>query len=70
MPVPILDLDALVPQMVEQLVGVLKVFDNSLAEQVIEAPKITLQGQGPAPCCSSLAAAGGTVGGSAGPLRS
>ena len=68
-PVPILDLDAPVPQMVEQLVGVLKIFDNSLAEQVIEAPKIILQ-QGSAPCCSSFAAAGGTGGGSAGPLRS
>ena len=42
-PVPILDLDVLVPQMVEQLVGVLKVFDQSLPEQVIEVPKITLQ---------------------------
>ena len=42
-PAPILDLDALVPQMVEQLVGVLKVFDQSLPEQVIEVPKITLQ---------------------------
>ena len=42
-PVPILDLFALVPQMVEQLVGVLKVFDQSLPEQVIEVPKITLQ---------------------------
>ena len=42
-PVPILDLDAPVPQMVEQLVGVLKVFDQSLPEQVIEVPKITLQ---------------------------
>ena len=42
-PVPILDLDALVPQMVEQLVGVLKVFDKSLPEQVIEVPKVTLQ---------------------------
>ena len=37
-PVPILDLDAPVPQMVEQLVGVLKVFDQSLPEQVIEVP--------------------------------
>ena len=46
-PVPILDLDALVPQMVEQLVCVLKIFDNSLAEQVIEAPKITLQDRVP-----------------------
>ena len=46
-PVPILDLDALVPQMVEQLVGVLKIFDNSLAEQLIEAPKITLQDRVP-----------------------
>ena len=52
-PVPILDLDSPVPQMVEQLVGVLKVFDKSLP------------GWGPAPCCSSQAAAGGTVGGSA-----
>ena len=42
-PVPILDLDAPVPQMVDQLVGVLKVFDQSLPEQVIEVPKITLQ---------------------------
>ena len=42
-PVPILDLDAPVPQMVEQLVGVLKVFDQSLPEQVIEVPKISLQ---------------------------
>ena len=42
-PVPILDLDAPVPQIVEQLVGVLKVFDQSLPEQVIEVPKITLQ---------------------------
>ena len=42
-PVPILDLDGPVPQMVEQLVGVLNVFDKSLPEQVIEVPKITLQ---------------------------
>ena len=46
-PAPILDLDAPVQQMVEQLVGVLKIFDNSLAEQVIEAPKITLQDRVP-----------------------
>ena len=45
--VPILDLDAPVPQVVEQLVGVLKIFDKSLAEQVVEAPKITLQDRVP-----------------------
>ena len=50
-PVPILDLEAPVPQMVEQLVGVLKIFDNSLAEQAIEAhsPRHC-----PAPCCFSF----------------
>ena len=42
-PVPMLDLDAPVPQMLEQLVGVLKVFDQSLPEQGIEVPKITLE---------------------------
>ena len=65
MPVPILDLDAPVPQVVEQMVGVLKVFDQSLPEQVIEVPKVFSSGRGPAPRCSSQAAAGGTVGGSA-----
>ena len=41
--VPVPMIDAPVPQMVEQLVGVLKLFDKSLAEQVIEVPKIPLQ---------------------------
>ena len=36
-------LDAPVPQMVEHLVDVLKIFDRGLAEQVIEVPKVTLQ---------------------------
>ena len=36
-------LDALVPKMVDQLVGVLKFFDKSMAEQVTEVPKIALQ---------------------------
>ena len=36
-------LDALVPQMVEHVVDVLKIFDRGLAEQVIEVPKVTLQ---------------------------
>ena len=35
--------DALVPQMVDQLVDVLKIFDRVLTEQVIEVPKVTLQ---------------------------
>ena len=46
MPVPMLDLDAPVPQMVEQLVGVLQVFDHSLPEQVIEVPKIVCPPRG------------------------
>ena len=36
-------LDAPVPQMVDQLVDVLKIFDRGLTEQVIEVPKDTLQ---------------------------
>ena len=40
-PVPMFDLDALVPQMVDQLVDVLKLFDNSVPEQVIDVPKIS-----------------------------
>ena len=36
-------LDAPVPQMVDQLVDVLKIFDRGLTEQVIEVPKVTLQ---------------------------
>ena len=36
-------LDAPVPQMVDQLVDVLKIFNRGLAEQVIEVPKVTLQ---------------------------
>ena len=40
-PVPMLDLDAPVPQMVDQLVDVLKLFDNSVPEQVIDVPKIS-----------------------------
>ena len=36
-------LDAPVPQMVEHVVDVLKIFDRGLAEQVIEVPKVTLQ---------------------------
>ena len=34
-------LDAPVPQMVDQLVDVLKLFDNSVPEQVIDVPKIS-----------------------------
>ena len=40
-PVPMLDHDAPVPQMVDQLVDVLKLFDNSVPEQVIDVPKIS-----------------------------
>ena len=40
-PVPMLDLDAPVPPMVDQLVDVLKLFDNSVPEQVIDVPKIS-----------------------------
>ena len=40
-PVPMLDLDAPVPPMVDQLVDVLKLFDNSVPEQVIVVPKIS-----------------------------
>ena len=40
-PVPMLDLDAPVPQTVDQLVDVLKLFDNSVPEQVIDVPKIS-----------------------------
>ena len=36
-------LDAPVPQMVDQLVDVLKTFDRGLAEQVIEVPRVALQ---------------------------
>ena len=36
-------LNAPVPQMVEHVVDVLKIFDRGLAEQVIEVPKATLQ---------------------------
>ena len=36
-------LDAPVPQMVDQLVDVLKIFDRGLTEQVIDVPKVTLQ---------------------------
>ena len=36
-------LNAPVPQMVEHVVDVLKIFDRGLAEQVIEVPKVTLQ---------------------------
>ena len=36
-------LDAPVPQMVDHLVDVLKIFDRGLTEQVIEVPKVTLQ---------------------------
>ena len=36
-------LDAPVPQMFDQLVDVLKMFDRGLTEQVIEVPKVTLQ---------------------------
>ena len=35
--------DGPVPQMVDQLVDVLKIFDRGLSEQVIEVPKVTLQ---------------------------
>ena len=59
-------LDAPVPQMVEHMVDALKIIDRGLPEQVIEVPKITLQDRVPL----SFVAAGGTVGGSAGPLRS
>ena len=37
---PMLDLDALVPQMVDQLVDVLKLLDTAIPEQVFEVPKI------------------------------
>ena len=40
-PVPMLDLDAPVPLMVDQLVDVLKLFDNSVPEQDIDVPKIS-----------------------------
>ena len=40
-PVPMLDHDAPVPQTVDQLVDVLKLFDNSVPEQVIDVPKIS-----------------------------
>ena len=40
-PVPMLDHDAPVPQMVDQLVDMLKLFDNSVPEQVIDVPKIS-----------------------------
>ena len=36
-------LDAPVPQMVDQLVDVLKIFDRGLTEQVVEVPKVSLQ---------------------------
>ena len=36
-------LDAPVPKMVDHLVDVLKIFDRSLTEQVVEVPKVTLQ---------------------------
>ena len=39
-PVPMLDLDAPVPQMVDQLVDVLKLLDTAIPEQVFEVPKI------------------------------
>ena len=42
-PVPMLDLDAPVPQIVGHLVDVLKIFDRGLSEQVIGVPKVTLQ---------------------------
>ena len=40
-PVPVLDLDAPVPQMVDQLMDMLKLFDNSVPEQVIDVPKFS-----------------------------
>ena len=40
-PVPMLDLDAPVPRTVDQLVDVLKLFDNSVPEQVIDVPKFS-----------------------------
>ena len=59
-PVPMLDLDALVPQMVD----VLKIFDG-----FVRAGDRSVQGcssgRGPAPRRSSRAASGGAVGGSA-----
>ena len=42
MPVPVLDLDAPVPQMVDKLVDVLKLLDTAIPEQVIAVPKIPL----------------------------
>ena len=36
-------LNAPVPQMVDQLVDVLKIFDRGSTEQVVEVPKVTLQ---------------------------
>ena len=39
-PVPVLDLDAPVPQMVDQLMDVLKFLDTAIPEQVIAVPKI------------------------------
>ena len=64
--VPMLDLDALVPLMGEQLVGVLRFFDkfSPLAEQVIDVTTIILEDI-PDANLGSRAAAGEAVGGSA-----
>ena len=40
-PVPVLDLDAPVPQMVDQLMDVLKLLDTAIPEQVIAVPQVS-----------------------------
>ena len=55
-------LDAPVPQMVDQLVDVLKIFDRGLTEQVIEVPKVSLQDVVPHRCCTPCAAAAEQLG--------
>ena len=65
-PVPILDLDAPVPQ----IGGYPENLRPVVGRAGYRSARDHSSGQGPAPCCSSFAAAGGTVGGSAGPLRS
>ena len=58
-------LDIPVPQMMDQLVDVLKIIDTtSSVEQVIKVPMIAFQ-DGVPPRRASRAAAGGTVGGGA-----
>ena len=65
MPVPILDLDAPVPQMVETVGGCLESLRPAAARASYRSAQDLSSGRGPAPCCSSKAAAGGKVGGSA-----